>query len=194
MPQIFDDEGREKVRLLLLQNGFDLIKTHGLKKTSINDFTKRVGIAAGTFYNFFKTKEEFVYQIVLYKRSESKKLLDQMSGSKKMDANTFRKYLTTLYTSDNNIFTYLNESEIAQLKARWPEEYWRNNNNDQSTIAQMLDMLDNPRTDCDWKILGNLFKSIALIGHGKDQLYQDRYEETIRLFADTIVRYVFNLS
>ena len=115
MPQIFDDEGREKVRLLLLQNGFDLIKTHGLKKTSISDITKRVGIAAGTFYNFFKTKEEFVYQIVLYKRSESKKMLDQMSGNKKMDADTFRKYLTTLYTSDNNIFTYLNESEILKL-------------------------------------------------------------------------------
>ena len=55
----------------------------------------------------------------------------------------------------------------------------------------MLAMLDNPRDDCNWKLLGNLFKSMALIGHGKDQLYQDKYKETIRLFADMIVRYVF---
>ena len=125
MPQIFDEAGRERVRILLLENGFDLIKTHGLKKTSISDITRRAGIASGTFYNFFKTKEEFVYQIVLYKRAQSKELLTKMSEGKKMDADTFRKYLTTLYTSDNNIFEYLNESEIDQLKARWPEEYWR---------------------------------------------------------------------
>ena len=191
MPQIFDEAGRERVRILLLENGFDLIKTHGLKKTSISDVARRAGIASGTFYNFFKTKEEFVYQIVLYKRAQSKELLTKMSEGKKMDADTFRKYLTTLYTSDNNIFEYLNESEIDQLKARWPKGYWRNSDNDQSTVRQMLAMLDNPRDDCDWKLLGNLFKSMALIGHGKDQLYQDKYKETIRLFADMIARYVF---
>ncbi|MCR4788871.1 MAG: TetR family transcriptional regulator, partial [Lachnospiraceae bacterium] len=49
MPQIFDETGRERVRILLLENGFDLIKTHGLKKTSISDVTKRAGIASGTF-------------------------------------------------------------------------------------------------------------------------------------------------
>ena len=36
MPQIFNEAGRERVRVLLLENGFDLIKTHGLKKTSIS--------------------------------------------------------------------------------------------------------------------------------------------------------------
>ena len=55
MPQIFDEAGREKVRVLLLESGFELIKTYGLKKTSISDITKRAGIATGTFYNFFKT-------------------------------------------------------------------------------------------------------------------------------------------
>lgn len=191
MPQIFDDAGRERVRVLLLENGFELIKAHGLKKTSISDIAKSAGIATGTFYNFFKTKEEFVYQIILHKRARSKELLAKLSNGSKINADIFRQYLYNLYTTDNNIFEYLSESEIAQLKARWPEEYWRNSSNDQATVSQMLNMLEDPRPDCDWKVLGNLFKSITLVGHGKDQLYQDKYYDTIGLLIDTIVKYVF---
>lgn len=65
MPQIFDDAGREKLRTQMLENGFQLIKHFGLKKTSISDIAKASGIAAGTFYNFFQSKEEFVYHIII---------------------------------------------------------------------------------------------------------------------------------
>lgn len=191
MPQIFDEEGREKVRILLLESGFDLIKAHGLKKTSISDITKRAGIATGTFYNFFKTKEDFVYQIILYKRSLSKSMLSELSNNGKIDRKGFKQYLMMLYTADNNIFQYLSESELAQLKARWPEKYWKNSNNDQATIAAILSMLKNPNPDCDWEIVGNMFKAMALIGHGKEQMYQDKYEQTIELFIDSIVNYLF---
>jgi AcrR family transcriptional regulator len=191
MPQIFDEAGREKMRVLLLDNGFELIKKYGLKKTSISDIAKSAGIATGTFYNFFKNKEEFVYQIVVHKREQSKALLVELTKDGKLDKNAFKTYLTTLYTSDNNIFEYLSESEISQLKARWPEDYWRSSTNDQATIKRMLKMLKDPSPNYNWKVLGNLFKSLALIGHGKEQLYPDKYAETIELFSDCIVQYVF---
>lgn len=70
----------------------------------------------------------------------------------KIDKKHFKKYLTMLYTSDNNIFEYLSDSEIAQLKARWPEEYWKNANNEKSTVENMLDILEFPRPNIDWKI------------------------------------------
>ena len=191
MPQIFDDEGRERVKTLLLENGFNLIKTYGLKKTSISDITKSAGIATGTFYNFFKTKEEFVYRIVVYKREQSKNALAELTSNGKMDRNAFKRYLSTLFTSDNNIFVYLSDDEISQLKARWPEEYWRSSSNDQSTVAHILDILEGHRSECDWKVLSNMFKAMALIGHGKDQLYSEKYGETINIFIDSIVSYVF---
>lgn len=192
MPQIFDEEGREKVRLQLLEHGFDLIKMYGLKKTSISDITERAGIATGTFYNFFKTKEEFVYQIVVYKRMQSKAMLVELTKKGKIGRKAFRQYLLSLYTSDNNIFEFLSESEISQLKARWPKEYWISSSNDQATVSHILEMVKNPNPNCDWKVLGNMFKAMALIGHARKQLYPDEYEETIERFSDCIVRYVFD--
>jgi len=191
MPQIFDEEGREKVRITLLESGFELIKTHGLKKTSISDITKSAGIATGTFYNFFDSKEDFVYQIMLYKRNQSKTLLSQMSKKGKIDKKNFKEYLITIYTSDYNVFEYLSESEIDRLKSRWPEEYWKNAGNEEATIKTMVAMLKSPRENLDWQILGNLFKSMALIGHGRDRLYTDKYKETVEIFVNAIVRFVF---
>jgi len=52
-------------------------------------------------------------------------------------------------------------------------------------------MLKDPNPSCNWKVLGNMFKSLALIGHGKEHLYPDKYAETIELFSDCIVQYVF---
>jgi AcrR family transcriptional regulator len=191
MPQIFDDEGRERVKTLLLENGYNLIKTYGLKKTSISDITKSSGIATGTFYNFFKTKEEFVYRIVVYKREQSKNTLAELTSNGKIDRNAFKRYLSTLFTSDNNIFVYLSDDEISQLKARWPEEYWRSSSNDQNTVSHILDILEEHRPECDWQVLSNMFKAMTLIGHGKDQLYSEKYEETINIFIDSIVSYVY---
>ena len=191
MPQIFDDISREKVRCLLLDNGFELIKTYGLKKTSISDITKKAGIATGTFYNFFSTKEEFVYQIVLYKRNAVKEKLTALMKNNKLNKQTFRQYLEEVYLSDNNIFQYLDDREIAQLQARWPEEYWKNSENDEATSTWILDHLDGKRADCDWRTFTNLCKSLVLVGHGKEQLHAERYQETMEILIDAILRYAF---
>jgi len=191
MPQIFDEAGREKVRNLLLENGFNLIKAYGLKKTSVNDIAKASGIATGTFYNFFKTKEEFVYQIILYKRQQSKDRLADLMKNGTIDKKVFRRYLEEIFLLDNNIFEYLNEREVALLKARWPEEYWKDSGNDEKVMKWILEHLEDKNPKCDWKVFANLCKCIALIGHGKEQLYQERYKETMQLMIDSIMTYIF---
>lgn len=192
MPQIFDKIGRDKVREQLLETGFQLIKQYGLKKTSVADISKKAGIATGTFYNFFQSKEEFVYQLVLYKRSFIKNSFREITADGKADKEAFRQFLRKIYLADNDVFEYLSESEVEMLKARWPEEYWKNQSNDFGTSQWLLSNLEGVRPECDWKVFANLSKSIALIRHGKQRLYQEEYEETLDVCIDAIIRYVFD--
>lgn len=192
MPQIFDKIGRDKVREQLLETGFQLIKQYGLKKTSVADISKKAGIATGTFYNFFQSKEEFVYQLVLYKRSFIKNSFQEITADGKADKESFRQFLRKIYLADNDVFEYLSESEVEMLKARWPEEYWKNQSNDSGTSQWLLSNLEGVRPECDWKVFANLSKSIALIRHGKQRLYQEEYEETLDVCIDAIIRYVFD--
>lgn len=191
MPRVFENIGRDKVREQLLEQGFQLIKQHGLKKTSVSDIAKNAGIGTGTFYNFFASKEEFVYQIVLYKRNIVKEFLNNLMKNGKLDKKAFRSYLLEIYLSDHNIFDYIDDSEIAMLNTRWPEEYWKNSTNDEQTSEWILSHLEGVNPDCDWKIFANLCKSISLIRYGQTRLHQDKFQETLEIYIDAIIRYVF---
>ncbi|MFV0362452.1 MAG: TetR/AcrR family transcriptional regulator [Suipraeoptans sp.] len=191
MPQIFDKIGRDKVREQLLEAGFQLIKQYGLKKTSVSDIAKAAGMATGTFYNFYPSKEEFVYQIVLYNRGIVKGYFENLIKDGKISKEDFRQYLRKIYLSDNNIFDYLNDDEISMLNARWPEEYRIKPSNDETTSKWILEHLEIINPQCNWKVFANLSKSISLIRYGKTRLYQDEYEEAIDIYIDAIIRYVF---
>ncbi|RDY23100.1 TetR/AcrR family transcriptional regulator [Romboutsia maritimum] len=193
MPLIFDESAKKHLRNQMLQNGFDLIKVYGLKKTTIEDITKKSGIAKGTFYNFFKNKEDFVYEVVLFKRNEAKQKFQSLLGkSNELNKIQFKKYLEILAFNDYNIFIYLTDDEIAMLKARWPHEYLINEKNDKETSLWLLDHIPNVSKNCDWKIFANFLKSLAIIQANKSELIEDVYKETLTHFINNIINYVFN--
>ncbi|MDD4844757.1 MAG: TetR/AcrR family transcriptional regulator [Anaerotignum sp.] len=191
MPQIFDKLGREKLRIQLLENGFQLMKRFGLKKTSISDITKASGIATGTFYNFFKTKEEFVYQMILYKREESKlKFQSLINQNGMLDQESFRAFLRSIFFADNNIFDYLTQEEVALLYSRWPENYMQKQDSAEQNTMWILNHVANKREDCDWKVFANFCKAVSIIRYGKKNLYSEAYEEMIEHIIDMILNYV----
>ena len=191
MPQIFDEAGREKLRIQMLENGFQLIKRFGLKKTSISDVTKASGIATGTFYNFFKTKEDFVYQIILYKRMQSKAELTALLGADGMlDREGFRTFLRTIFFADNNIFEYLSPDEVKMLYARWPENYMKDSGRGEGNTLEILNCVLHKRSNCNWKVFANFCKAVSMIRYRKENLYSEAYDEMLDQIIETILNYV----
>lgn len=64
MSRGFSDVEKQAIHALLIEKGKMLFSKFGFKKTSILDITKAVGIAQGTFYKFFKSKEELYFVIL----------------------------------------------------------------------------------------------------------------------------------
>ena len=64
MARGFTDREKEIIRNNLIETGRELFGKYGLKKTSIGDLTKAVGIAQGSFYTFFKSKEKLYLEII----------------------------------------------------------------------------------------------------------------------------------
>ncbi|WP_233563525.1 TetR/AcrR family transcriptional regulator [Haloarcula sp. Atlit-7R] len=60
----FSDEKWAYIRSELLDTGRKLFARYGLKKTTISDLTDPVGIANGTFYQFFDSKERLYLEIL----------------------------------------------------------------------------------------------------------------------------------
>ncbi|MFC7044087.1 TetR/AcrR family transcriptional regulator [Halobacteriaceae archaeon GCM10025711] len=94
MPR-FSQEKQERIRRALLDAGCDRFERYGLQGTTIADLTDDVGIADGTFYSFFDSKEALFAAVL---RREAEQVYDDLTAvlDEADDAETgIRRFLET---------------------------------------------------------------------------------------------------
>ncbi len=64
MPKAFSEHEKEVIGSLLLEQGYKLFSTYGLKKTNIEEIAKAAGISKGAFYSFYDSKEALFMDVV----------------------------------------------------------------------------------------------------------------------------------
>ncbi|MCJ8012272.1 TetR/AcrR family transcriptional regulator [Paenibacillus sp. KQZ6P-2] len=64
MPKGLNEYEKQEITNSLIEQGKILFSELGFQKTSINEITKKVGIAPGTFYKFYNSKEELYFEIL----------------------------------------------------------------------------------------------------------------------------------
>jgi len=65
----------------LLDEGFKLFTTKGLKNTSIQDIVNKANVAKGTFYLYFKDKYE-LHDILIMKKSKKQQHITRQTMKK----------------------------------------------------------------------------------------------------------------
>ncbi|MEW6424420.1 MAG: TetR/AcrR family transcriptional regulator [Bacillota bacterium] len=81
MTRAFNQEEKEMIHNLLLKKGKELFSIYGLKKTSIEDLTKATDIAQGTFYRFYRSKEDLYFDIIEEEeKALQKKLIEHLDS------------------------------------------------------------------------------------------------------------------
>lgn len=191
-PIIFKNEGRERAKNTMYENGYKLIIKHGIKKTLVEDITKVTGIAKGTFYNFFESKELFIYEIIMYKRSCVKSKLNQIILEKgKLDRESLKNFIIDLTFGDNNIYNYLNDEDIAGLELKVPSST-SSKAFDQDIALMILNSIDiGDRNNCDYKIIANYIKILSLVVSNKKKLNDEVLQPTIDLIINSVLDYIY---
>lgn len=64
MPKAFSEEERDAIKQRLLDAGEESWGRFGIKRTSVDDLARQVGISKGTFYLFFESKELFFMEVL----------------------------------------------------------------------------------------------------------------------------------
>lgn len=100
----FTDEEREILKRKIIDRGKDCFARYGVKKTSIEDLTRDLGIAKSSFYSFFNSKEDLFIQIFKDERETLKDSLLENSFLKyRMEPDkAVRAYLNYLLNTVNN--------------------------------------------------------------------------------------------
>lgn len=163
MPKIFTKESRSELSVKLLDAGFAALKKGGLSHLNVERIAASCYIAKGTFYHFFPSRYEYLYQIMLHERQRSKDALHSfLNTEQKLTAEGLSRYLHWLLDENPNIFSYLSEPEKNRILTAWPPAYLENEHHDAVTMNMLYDLLASPRKDADLKTACNLMKLLAV--------------------------------
>ncbi|MDQ0243012.1 AcrR family transcriptional regulator [Bacillus fengqiuensis] len=77
MPRFSENE-KDRIKECLLEKGKELFLLYGLKKTSIDSIISACGIAKGTFYTFFDSKEDLFLEIWMDEEAKYNQFLTEI--------------------------------------------------------------------------------------------------------------------
>ncbi|MDA0774542.1 MAG: TetR/AcrR family transcriptional regulator [Bacteroidetes bacterium] len=101
-------QNKARIREALVQQALLLFSEHGVEKTTVHDIVKKVGIARGTFYNYFEDIDAIFQAVVHQMNQQIKTVLD----TSRAHASSVYDYL---YLSFKGYFDYVSHAEVKNF-------------------------------------------------------------------------------
>lgn len=125
MPKAWNEREKELVRRALQDEGKRLFEKYGLQKTTIDEIVRAARISKGSFYLFYRSKEELYFDILETVEHEFKdKLFGDVFAQGETGRESFRDFLRRLIDllTTTPIYSRLNSSDYEYLMRKLPEE------------------------------------------------------------------------
>jgi AcrR family transcriptional regulator len=193
MPKTFGPEERETIRRELIIRGTELFSRYGLRKCTIDEIARAAGIAKGTFYLFYPSKEEFFFVCMeqLELTVQTKEILPILTGPEPLQTKLERLLLFQFrMPTDYPFFSHLfNREEYAALmRGLPPERIAAHREEDEREIDQFITALTagNNNSAVSGKLLNGLFRATVMLNLHREEIGPDIFEEVIGLLAKTL--------
>jgi AcrR family transcriptional regulator len=198
VPRIFSQEQRGQLQKKLMEEGRKVFSEFGLKKTRIEDITRRVGIAKGTFYSFFPSKEALLLAAMDELEAEAqplfKKILEDENENPKQRLKQVLRMQLESVRENPIVETLFNPEEIAYLTRNLPPDalsgHIREHNRFFLAFLEGLARRGRLRTE-DINTAGALLQTIFFLAIHKKEIGPDFYKQMellIELLAEGLIK------
>ena len=190
MPANFTEKQREAIRETLIALGYDLIREMGLKKMKVSMIAQRAGIATGTFYHFFASKEEYVEALIAEQDQKMQmQLLPLLQNGQKLTLEQAIRWFRDSFRTENNILMEFTLDDWVWLKSHRTEDGLFSAAHDEQVAKQYLAYVDGIRPDLDIRIIINFFKTIYSMAQNRETFIAEVFETNIDMIFDCIYQY-----
>jgi AcrR family transcriptional regulator len=191
MPRALTEQEKCRQCQKLLDKGKGIILSQGIKKISIDEITKAAGMAKGTFYHHFETKEKFLVEAIMALYNEvfiqTGKIIQNSSDIKKdfqgllmhifdmPELNFFMKYYDELMELTNSLHEHelesANQAELGMFKG-------------------ILDLLAADTERVKPGVVHNYMLALYLMKNSGHMIEKDSVE-TYELMTNNLITYIF---
>ncbi|MFW5844544.1 MAG: TetR/AcrR family transcriptional regulator [Spirochaetota bacterium] len=127
MPRAFTEPEKDRIREALIKEGERLFGAHGLRRVTVEEVAGAVGIAKGSFYTFFESKEVLYYEIFLRQERRLKALARERLGAlSPPTSGAFAEFLKSSLRAVENepvLMRFLKAGEYEKLMEALPPRY-----------------------------------------------------------------------
>jgi len=189
MPKIISAEEHELNKSALNQACIDLIKSKGLRRLTVDDLTKAVGMAKGSFYSYYRTKEELLYQTI---KAASRKMLEAMMNLSRAEGNfreNVEKALYDIYLAPDSIVLHISKVDAAHLMRKLPTEKREQEVvNGQDNLAMSGEFFGIPEKDRG--TLAYLMDALSGLASVEKSHGKDNHEQALKFMVKAIVDFL----
>lgn len=141
MPRAFQDTERDTIRAALKAAGLSRFERAGLRAARVDDICRDVGIAKGSFYAFFDSKEDLFMSIVEDReqvhQDDMFAFLADAAGSARERAGTFFDLIVRKIETDPILNLVIVHDEIAHLTRKLgPERFVKSQERDRAFTGE----------------------------------------------------------
>ncbi len=192
MAKAFTEEEKIKIKESIMETALDLFHDKGTKSLSISELTKRVGIAQGSFYNFWKDKESLIIDLMAYRSIQKlgnieREFSNSLTNPKKFLSEVIYKYsidmtekikTQPIYQEAFRIFANQDSKKVNRVENLYSDfldrliDYWYKNNVVKSVDKQGL---------------SNAFVGSFVICSNYFHFNKDTFEEVLNIYIQSIV-------
>lgn len=188
MPKIFSEQEREIIRMKLINAGMEELENKSYRNIAVDSLAAEVGIAKGTFYNFFPSKEAYFYAVMQFVKEKNRNELKELLLCEKIQKDEIVSCLYHRYTKIKTVYDYFSPEEIKIIVRKLPDSDEADDSVEFAEwICENLSVSDKEKKA---KIIVNMCNIMAMAASNRDMLEPCAYEETIFIFCNAIADYI----
>lgn len=117
MPVLFSEKKRLEISRQIKEAALRLFETKGIRKTTVAELSENVGIAKGTFYNFYATNGQLAAEIIDdFDAASEQELRTKFGARDKIPITEFFNYYVELFRPNTAFSFHFKPDDIALMQ------------------------------------------------------------------------------
>ncbi|BAS26790.1 TetR/AcrR family transcriptional regulator [Limnochorda pilosa] len=194
MPKEFTAERRDEIREALMTHGRQLFARHGLKRVTVDELCRAVGIAKGSFYAFFESKEDLFMSVVEREESFRDELLNRIVSEAENTREGIRRFMHEglKHLTENELLQQLYKEGTYQALVRklGQERLDKHRIKDARELSGYVEYLQNRGLilDAEPEVVVGLFRAVFLLTLHRAEIGENVFERVFSLLAEVLAR------
>lgn len=190
MPKIVTEHEKELVREAMYVKGIELIRKKGVKRVTVEDITIATNIGKGSFYSYYKCKEELLLAIILKAEKNMFNRIEVILSENLEPRAKIIKALKEIYLAADSIVFFVTPSDIEYLLRKLPEADadWVVKSNDYFSKTLLLCGIDETR--CDIYVLAHLINALHFVGSENKSSGEQGRQTALDILVHSIADYM----